>query len=330
MVDILNLEKTKISRNLKGKMILLYGSAKAGKTTLLSTLPKCLIIATEIGYNALDNAYVQYVSKWTDFKSIIKQLKNPLAQEKYEFIGIDTADFLYEICEKFICIQNGVEKLGDIPYGQGYALCKREFSDSLREIAALGYGLCFTSHSAEKTFKNEKGEDYIRIVPALPQRPYDVVNKMVDVIGYLRAVKNYDTGEERNRLFFRGDDRFLAGSRFKYMVPYMDYNFMESGSEIYDKLAGAFYDAIEKQADANGTEILENGANLYQEPKTRSFEEAMEEARQLWVKIATDETKATKVLSIVEKIFGKPMKISEATEAQQDLLELVIEELKEM
>lgn len=329
MIDLLNLEKTQISRNLKGKMILLYGSAKAGKTTLLSTLPKCLIIATEIGYNALDNAYVQYVGKWTDFKSIIKQLKLPAVQEKFEFIGIDTADFLYEICEKYICIQNGVEKLGEIPYGQGYALAKREFSDALREIAALGYGLCFTSHSTEKTFKNEKGEDYIRIVPALPQRPYDVVNKMVDVIGYLRAVKNYETGEEKNRLFFRGDDRFLAGSRFKYMTPYIDYAFMESGEEIYKKLADAFYDAIENQAKANGTEVAEDSENLYQ-VKTRPFSEAMQEAKELWVKLATDETKATEILTIVENIFGKPMKISEATESQQELLESVIEELKTM
>ena len=39
---------------------------------------------------------------------------------------------------------------------KGYALCKQEFEDFFREIAQLGYGICFVSHSAEKTIKDEK------------------------------------------------------------------------------------------------------------------------------------------------------------------------------
>ena len=327
MIDLLALEPTKISRDLKGKFMLIYGEAKAGKTTLLSLLPKCLILATEIGYNALADKYVQPIMRWTDFKSVVKQLKKPEVQEKFEFIGIDTADFLYEICEKYICAQNGVEKIADIPYGGGYALCKKEFSDTLREVAALGYGICFISHSTEKTFKNEKGEDYIKIVPALPNRPYDVVNKMVDVLGFLRSVKNYETGTTICRLFFRGDDRFLAGSRFKYMEPYIEYEYMEDGSVVYEKLANAFYNAIDKQAKASGTEVVTQQENLYK----RSFADAMDEAKTLWIKLTEgNEDNAMKILDFVESTFGKRIKISEITEPDMPLLEVIIEEMKAM
>ena len=42
-IDLLNLEPTKISRDLKGKYILAYGLPKIGKTSLVASFPKSLI-----------------------------------------------------------------------------------------------------------------------------------------------------------------------------------------------------------------------------------------------------------------------------------------------
>ena len=94
---------------------------KSGKTTLLSKLPHSLILAFEPGTNALNNAYVQPIMSWTDFKMVLKQLKLPQLKDKFEFIGIDTADIAYELCEKYVCSQNNVENVGDIPYGKIFA-----------------------------------------------------------------------------------------------------------------------------------------------------------------------------------------------------------------
>jgi hypothetical protein len=323
-IDLLSLEPTRISRNLKGKYMLMYGEPKVGKTTLLSKLPKSLILAFEPGTNALNNAYVQPILRWADFKMVLKQLKLPALQEKFEFIGIDTADIAYEFCEKFICTQNSVDNISEIPYGKGYSLCKKEFSDSLRELAQLGYGICFISHATEKTFKNEKGEDYIRIVPAMPSRPYDIINKMVDIIGYIRDVREPETGMYKKYLFLRGDDRFLAGSRFKYIEPKINFG--------YESLANAIYDAIDKQAAEDGTELTQE-KNVFYDTNTnkKSFDEVMAVARQLWMQLTTgNETAANHILDFTEKIFGKRMKLSEATPAQQELLELVVEEMRSM
>ena len=323
-IDLLALEPTKISRNLRGKFLLVYGLPKVGKTTLLSKLPHSLILAFEAGTNALNNAYVQPIKKWTDAKSVLRELRKEAVQEKFHFIGVDTADIAWSLCEKYICQQNQVQNLGDIPWGKGYALCKQEFEDFFREIAQLGYGICFVSHSAEKTMKDEKGNDYTSLAPALPSRPYDIVNKMVDIIGYIRAVKNYDTNETKTYIFLRGDDRFVAGSRFKYIEPKVEFS--------YDAIANAIYDAVDKQVAADGTGVASEVYNpFYQNMKEKTFEEIRTEAKELWDKLVTEtgsEENANKISFIIERIFGKKMKLSEITEAQKDLYELVVAEMQ--
>lgn len=96
-IDLAALQPTKISRNLKGKYLLIYGLPKTGKTTLLSKLPKVLILAFEPGTNALNNTYVQPIEKWADFKSALRQLKSDAMKEKFDFIGIDTADIDFAV-----------------------------------------------------------------------------------------------------------------------------------------------------------------------------------------------------------------------------------------
>lgn len=209
---------------------------------------------------------------------------------------------------------------------KGYSDCKKEYENFFREIALLGYGICFVSHSSEKTMKDEKGNDYTSLAPALPSRPYDIVNKMVDIIGYIRAIKNPETGESKTYLFLRGDDRFVAGSRFKYIEPRIEFN--------YESLANAIYDAVDKQIAEDGTSGATEEFNpFYEGSKDRTFEEIKEEASNLWQKLVSakgDTEMATKILFIVERIFGKKMKLSDITESQKDLYELVVIEMREL
>ena len=44
MENLLNLEPTSISRDLKGKFLLVYGEAKVGKTTFAAHFPKTPLI----------------------------------------------------------------------------------------------------------------------------------------------------------------------------------------------------------------------------------------------------------------------------------------------
>lgn len=217
---------------------------------------------------------------------------------------------------KWICNENNVEKIGDIPFGQGYDMATKEFRDTFKELAFMGYGLVFVSHSDEKTFKNEKGEDYVQICPALPKRPYGVVNKMVDIIAYLRRIKINDV--EKTYMFFRGNDKFLAGSRYKYMIDKIEFS--------YDNLVHAIYDAVDKEVENSGGAQATNDENPYY---LKSFDDLMTEAKELWGEMVRS-NRQKEILEILQEVFGKETKFSDILESEQDKLIIALDKIKEI
>ena len=320
MIDLLSLEPQRISRDLKGKYILLYGLPGVGKTSLASEFKNVLIAGFETGTNALNNVYVQPIKTWKDWRDMVKQLctKDAL-KDKFDSIAIDTADFAWDLCVKWICSQNGVEKLGDIPWGGGYDLAKKEYTQTFRDLTYSGYGLVFISHSTEKTYKNEKGEDYTQIVPALPNRPFDIVNKMVDIIAYIREipVEIGDKVENKRYMFLRGDQRFLAKSRFKYIKPRIELS--------YQGLVDAIFEAIDEEvAHTGGT--ASNEENPYTK---QNFEEIMEDAKQLWGQVVQND-KTEQALAILEEEFGKPTRFSEILPEQTKELNAALIKIRDL
>lgn len=116
-VDLLNLEPTKISRDLKGKYMLFYGLPKTGKTSLAVRFPKSLLLAFEKGYNALANVMKYDIPNWRTMKEVLRELRKPNIQEKFDSVIIDTASIAWEKCTDYICAQHGVAELGDIAWG---------------------------------------------------------------------------------------------------------------------------------------------------------------------------------------------------------------------
>lgn len=320
-IDLLNLEPQKISKNLRGKFMLIYSLPGAGKTTLASKYEKVLICGFEQGTNALNNIYVQPIKTWQDWKTVVGQLcRKPELKDKYHIIAVDTSDEAWNLCTKWVCSQNNVDSLRELPYGQGYDLASKEFASTFRELAYNGYGLIFTSHSTEKTFKNEKNQEYTQIVPALPNRPFDIINKMVDIIGYIREIDiGTEEKPERKRFMFFRDvvgDRFLVKSRYKYITPRVELD--------YNKIVNAIYDAIEKEIEHSGGSSTEE-SNPY---TVKNFDELMEDAKLLWGKLVKED-KTEKALKILADKFGKPIKFSEILPEQINELSEVISEIKE-
>ena len=326
MIDLVNLKPTKINKDLRGKFVLLYGQPKIGKTTLAASFPKNLLLAFEPGYNGLDDIMVQPITKWADFLTVINQLAKPEVQEMFNTITIDTADIAWDYCEKYICASNPKEDgsipkaLGEIPWGKGYDLCKKAYDEAFRKIAMMGYGLVFISHEQLKNVKTEKGDEYQKFMPTLADRPKLLINRLVDIIAYLRE----SAQDGKRYIYTRGDERFEAGSRFAYMNPKFELS--------YDNLVEELYKAIEKQAQQNGNQAqnIETNKNFFKEDK--SFEEVIEEAKSIFQQlIERDKEKyATEMNDIIIRIFGKPIKISAATPEQRELVELVIEEWKKL
>lgn len=321
-IDLLNLQPQQISKNLKGKYIMLYGLPGVGKTSLAAQFEKVLIAGFEMGTNALNNVYVAPVKTWDDWKKMVKDLcRKEELKDKFHAIAIDTVDEAWNLCTKYVCSQANVENLGDVGFGKLYAEASKEFRQTFRDLAYNGYGLIFTSHSTEKEFTNEKGEKYNMIIPACPNRAFDIVNKMVDIIAYIREIsledKENDKTIRKRFMFFRDEvgDRFLVKSRYRYIKPYVELS--------YDALINAIYEAIDTECAKTGGEASD-AHNPY---ITLNFDELMEEARMVWGTVVQN-NKTKEASAILEEVFGKPTKFSEILPEDVDKLNQVLIEVR--
>ena len=301
---------------------------KTGKTTIASKFPKALLLAFETGYLAIPGIMAQPINKWSEFKQVIKQLKDEKAHEQFSNIIVDTADIAYDLCEKYICNQAGVSAINELPYGQGWSKASKEFDECLRAIPQMGYGLVLISHSQDKTFKDEDGNEYNQIVPTLANRPRLIVDRMSDIIGYAHPVQEED-GTTHTVLYMRGTPRFIAGSRFKYTPDKIEFT--------YDNLVNAISEAIDKQAEEdNGKFITDKRTTAYEVEPEKDFEAMMAEFKDLTHKIqkaAGDEFKTKwtpKIVEITNKYLGVGKKVSDCTAAQAEQVELILIDLKDL
>ena len=124
-IDILNITPSVISRDLKGKYVLIYSQPKVGKTSLACQFPKNLLLAFEKGYNAIGGVKAVDINKWSDLKLVLRQLEKPEAKAMYDTITIDTVQIAWDLCEQYICSQAGVLKIADIEWGETLPLCAK-------------------------------------------------------------------------------------------------------------------------------------------------------------------------------------------------------------
>lgn len=315
-IDILAIQPQVISRDLRSKYLLLAGAPKIGKTEFCTMAPDALVLAFEIGTNARPGAMIQKIDTWSTFKLVLRQLEKPEAKAKFSTICIDTVAIAYDLCEQFICAQNGVQKIGDIPYGGGYAALSKEFDNALRKITMMGYGLIMTCHLKESSDENGEITGY---KPDLNNRCLKIVNGLVDIIGVITQTWD-EHGESHRWIQTRSTPTIVAGSRYKYLAPRIPFG--------YNEFLEALGQAIDREQ--------ENGAVVTDTAPIDTFEKLdykaiRAEASELWtVLVEIDPDNAPIILKKVEMIFGRPMKLSEITEDQVDLFNLVVLDMRDM
>ena len=315
-IDILAIQPQVISRDLRSKYLLLAGAPKIGKTEFCTMAPDALVLAFEIGTNAKPGAMIQKIDTWSTFKLVLRQLEKPEAKAKFSTICIDTVAIAYDLCEQFICAQNGVQKIGDIPYGGGYAALSKEFDNALRKITMMGYGLIMTCHLKESSDENGEITGY---KPDLNNRCLKIVNGLVDIIGVITQTWD-EHGESHRWIQTRSTPTIVAGSRYKYLAPRIPFG--------YNEFLEALGQAIDREQ--------ENGAVVTDTAPIDTFEKLdykaiRAEASELWtVLVERDPDNAPIILKKVEMIFGRPMKLSEITEDQVDLFNLVVLDMRDM
>lgn len=328
-LSIFDIQPSVISKNLSGKYLLLYSKPKVGKTSFAAQLKRNLFLATEIGYNAIDGITALPILKWTDIKTAVKQLKDPRARELYDTVTIDTISIAADLCEKFVCAREGVSRVNEIPYGQGWKMVAKELQDTLREITMSGFGLILICHSKEKAsaFSDADGNTITSVEPDLSKNVYGVCNAICDLIAYIN-VEFDSNGQSQRWLYTRQTPTIFAGSRWKYLDERIPFG--------YNELVDAIGRAIEQQAKLDGATVVDKIE--VQQQVTRPFSEVMNEARMIWGNYlsagVTDEEKDQRLSimkDIINKIFGTPdFKLSAAVPSQSDLVQLFIDEMKDI
>lgn len=336
-INLLGLQPHKVSRDLRGYSVFIYGDPKTGKTTIASQFPEALLLGFEKGWAAIDGIMVQPINTWSEFKQTLRELKKEEVKKTFSTIVIDTADIAYDYCIQYICNNAkrpdggfGVDKIGDIPYGQGFGMVEKEFDECLRSVVQMGYGIVIISHAIDKTYTDVNGADYSQIGPTLDKRGAKVVSRMTDIIGYARAITN-EEGVTSTKLFLRGTPRYVAGSRFKYTPECIDFD--------YQSLVTAIAEAIDKQAAAHGsTNFTNERQNLEMTTKTElNFEELMGKFNKIvndLINKYDEETFQTvwqpKLTTIIEKYLGKGNKVNNCTSAQVEAISLIVGDLEEL
>lgn len=115
-VDIFNPLISEVIAGLEGKLLLIYGTNRTGKTLNAVKAKKPFVIAFERGLNAISGVPYQPISCWKDWTDTVKQLtgiKSKEAKERFNTIIVDTIDAMGNMAADHICALKGVGSIGE-------------------------------------------------------------------------------------------------------------------------------------------------------------------------------------------------------------------------
>lgn len=328
-IDLLSIQPHKVSRDLSGYITYLFSKPKLGKTSLVAKAPKSLILATEIGYNAIEGVRAVNINSWADIKAVVKELKKPEVQEMYSIIAVDTIDKAAAYCEKYICAQNGIEDLSELGYGKAYKKMRAEFEEVFDTMTKLGYAVFFIGHEQILTLTREDGSTYNRIIPSLsPEKVNAIIENMADIYCYGKEKATEDDRPNERVLVMRDNTGMVScGCRFEHMAHEIPMS--------YESLVSALNEAIDKANDPNVKPVDTVPVSTAKPKPSEHLAELKQEFNAIVKKLQNDDKDkfasdwAPKITAIRDKTLGKGKRIDDISEEQTELLEVIISDLKD-
>ena len=280
-------------------------------------------------YNALPGIYAQDITSWAEMKMILRELKKPAVQEKFKSIVIDTIDIGVDLCSKYVCSQENVSDLSEIPWGGGWTKVKKEIESTFRAITQMGYAVIFISHNKDREFTRIDNTKYNQIVPTLGNSFNEVIRNMADFYVYAHLVPTGDGHFKRVLTIRSEDDSIACGSRFKYIAPEVDFT--------YDAFVKAINDAIDIQAaELNGNFVTDERTTTNTKPLELNYDDLMGQFNAIIMDITTNQADkmdsfwAPRITEITDKYLGIGGKVSNCTRAQTEQIALIVAELQDL
>ena len=188
--------------------LLMYGPPKIGKTTMLSSLDKCLIIDTESGSNMVEG----HILNANNRKELISILKEARQGHDFTYIAIDTIDKVVQWAEEAVCVENSVQALADLPFGKGWGLARDKVMNTIHAFKDVCDHLIIVGH--RKTAKAVI-EGQATVEPEsldITGRLKNMIMSDSDAIGYI-----FRDEEEQLMISFKSTDALEAGSRSPHL-----------------------------------------------------------------------------------------------------------------
>lgn len=340
--DIINLEPNKVPTDVKSYSTFVYSYPKAGKTTFINDLygERVVFLATERRHDAIPGAMVINIDSWAEFLQVMKLLKKPEAQEKFDAVCIDTLGRLESYAEAYVLANLGVDDLQEAAWGKGFSAYNKELEHGLSLIEKSGYTPVFIAHAKTETKKvlvseattEEKslnsaqtvkdkadGKEYVeyqKTIPDVKNRLFNMVNRIADNILFLDLTVD-SKGVEHRKIFYRDSLEHLAGATFRHMPDYTDLS------------PKAYQEAASKAIELEGKKNLKDTKREQSKGVKYDYDALMTEVAEIGKKLQ-EEGKANKRNQIIEQVLGKGNKVKDLDESQAEVLSVLLDELKEI
>ena len=158
-MSILPINQPKIADKTPTKF-LIWGPSMSGKTYLARQFPNPLILNTDGNGKKVETPSID-IQDFEHFMNVIGALEKE--KHTYETIIIDLIDDIETMLTSRICAQYGVETIGEIKWGKGWAEQMQKWKNLMVRLANMKMNVIFISHFIEKS-----DDDKVNMTPSLP------------------------------------------------------------------------------------------------------------------------------------------------------------------
>ena len=320
-IDIFNPQVSTIAKGLEGKTIMISGGNNVGKTYVAARLSKPYFIACESGLNAQDGVKYNRVTRWSDFRKIVKQFTDRSTVDKaralYDTIVIDEVYASSIMCQDYVMATYGDGAL-TLSDGDGkhnlYQLYEKEYFRMINLLLSCDYTVVFIGHEQEKNgFVTPKGD----------KRCLGPILDNCDFVVYVKANGVDEKGQLiKSSGYMVQTKEFFARSRFEHCPPVIK----EFSAE---NLESAINEAIENEEKLNNATVVTYAEQKAQNTsEVEDYDEVMNEIQAIGMKFV-DAGLQNILTEIVEDTLGKGGKVAACSKRQIEALIIIRDNLRE-
>lgn len=201
-------DRIKTAVKSSGKIILVYGAPKQGKTSTFCNFPKSLLIqvkdksadALKESGSIREDMPVLDVNGWDDILNVLRELIE--TEHEYKGVIIDGASGVEEYLDALVTEENfdgSPTKFNSWGAGDKVSGVRwLEFMEVLDELKAKGIWVFMLAHLAVATVKSPSGDDYIKYIPQLGKSKVAASLKYVDAIIFMESIVAVQNVNELN------------------------------------------------------------------------------------------------------------------------------------